>query len=66
MFLDILLYHATQVFSIVKHGADSLQAVLQVVHHLFALLASLGLDTTDAGCNTALGDNLEHADATCR
>ena len=63
VFLDVFLDDGAQVFGIVEEGADSLDAVFEQIHHLFALAAGLGFDTADAGCHAAFADNLEHADA---
>ena len=64
--LDVLADDALQVLCVVEQTADSLQHVLDVVHQLLTLLAGLCLDTADAGSYAALGDDLEHTDATCR
>ena len=62
--LDILLDDALQVLGIVEECLHSTQRVLRMIDQLLALLASLGLDTTDTCCHTALSDDLEEADLT--
>ena len=62
--LDVFAYYSLQVLGIMEESLDSLHAVLQVIHHLLAGSACLSLDTTDAGGNAALGNDLQHTDAT--
>ena len=66
MLIDILLDNALQVLGIVEERLDGLQRIFQLIEQFFALLASLGLDTTDTSGNATFRDNLEESDAASR
>ena len=65
MLIDVLLDDTLQILGVVEECLNSLQHILGLIQQLLALLACLGLDTTYAGSNAALRDNLEETDTTC-
>ena len=62
--VDIFPDDALQVLGIVEERLHGLQQVLGLVKQFLTLLARLGLNTTNAGSNAGLADNLEEANAT--
>ena len=63
MLLDIFTDNSLQVFGIIEECLHGTQHVFGLIQQLLALLARLGLDTANAGGDTALRDNLEETDA---
>ena len=64
MLIDVLSDDTLEILGIVEQALQSHDGILQTVDGLLASLASQSLDTADAGCYAALGDNLEETDLT--